>query len=46
MSKPSLYEILGIEKNATDDDIKRAFKKAALKYHPDRNPNNKEDRQK
>jgi len=43
MSKPSLYEILGIEKNATDDDIKRAFKKAALKYHPDRNPNNKEE---
>jgi DnaJ-class molecular chaperone len=43
MSKPSLYEILGIEKTATDDDIKRAFKKAALKYHPDRNPNNKEE---
>jgi len=43
MSKPTLYEILGIEKTATDDDIKRAFKKAALKYHPDRNPNNKEE---
>ena len=43
MSKPSLYEILGIEKTASEDDIKRAFKKAALKYHPDRNPNNKEE---
>ena len=43
MSKTNLYEVLGIEKSASDDEIKRAFKKAAVKYHPDRNMNNKEE---
>jgi len=38
MTKRSYYEILGLEKNATTDDIKKAYRKAALKYHPDRVP--------
>jgi len=36
------YKILGIEKNATQDDIKKAYRKLARKHHPDLNPNNKE----
>src|ERR1039457_4161944 len=36
------YKILGIEKNAEQDDIKKAYRKLARKHHPDLNPNNKE----
>ncbi|MDH5592945.1 MAG: molecular chaperone DnaJ [Gammaproteobacteria bacterium] len=38
MSKRDYYEVLGIEKNASDADIKKAYRRAAQKYHPDRNP--------
>ena len=45
-SKHCYYEILGVERSASEDEIKKSYRRLAMQYHPDRNPGNQEAEEK